>query len=942
MVQTNEGEQISQLIAGYIDIILKKRKEAEKTVPIETEEKVAIEEYVRPAKATNVGVVSVGQRQAMEKKIGNVMSANKTRVGSAQSQVIQYMSSGGIGQEMEKSGSHQALIRMLRNSLAIVSSASADLDSGIVLPPLGNDPASLQWKQQAINSNAESTASQIASNLSSFGSIVNLSYGDASSIDFETVGLNVSVVTTNYSHMSNGLKMLSALTDDVGDKESLLEAAKNIGKATGVFMEALLALIMGEATKEQIYASAHVVAISHSDLLALIGRLEVLEDSQNDLIGCARSVAHAVTEVVSNIKRISEGVSDQQIQLILASNAKSVAEAANQIVACSTIVSPVISIQFCFDQMMEASVIMQDSLARLAESLNLCNDTIDPHTLRDVVQNVEESIAKLIEKARQLGDQYSEDPMDAEYDQVVSSIDNMLDNISTTDGIITSAKDLTLSATQYVNALKKASLENVNDSERERLLLAARSLADATSKMVGAAKDAARYPADQERQVKLQKAISDIQTAANEASGPRLQAKVFSRLGKVLKAAMQSQSQLVVAARNAAASNRNQASQIQLNQTIKKLNDLAPAAMSSMKAHLANPDDPMTRTELFAAAKQIVPEISALIAAAKVAAPTASEAFLQTHLLGLAKQAASDLQHLEKATLHADEASTNLQLESALCRAETICNSLQMEGSPIKSFLIDDTEEHDSDFAQVQLAVNSKELQTHIISLIDATNRGDRKGAGSAANEAMNALQSASFSVSALKAADLQDAYKQGINRAALDVGSTLSALIEAAKMNLEAQSETLPKEELIKLADTATTAIEEMVSQLPVQKELAKAISVIEDIDMQALTVSDSDKIQPYTISQSKLEASATSFIKSSNALSTALRGSATDVQVGAQVFISDFQSLASAIKLCSQSCDDSAVALKLKTLSETIGKESKSLLFSVKSSASDPHNPK
>ncbi|KAJ3413726.1 Talin-1 [Chytridiales sp. JEL 0842] len=938
VVQTPEGEQISQLISGYIEIILKKRKDAEKTVPIQTEQKIAVEEYVRPAKATAVGIASVGQRQAAEKKIGTVMSATKTRVGISQP-VVQYVTSPtNFGSDPEKSGAHQGLIRMLRNSLAVISSASNDLDAGIVIPPLGNDPASIQWKQNAINSNAESTASQIASNLSSFGSIVNLSYGDPGLMDFENVGLNVSVVTTNYSHMSNGLKMLSALTDDPNDKDSLLEAARAIGRATNAFLNSLLSLILGEATKEQIYTSAHVVSIAHSDMLALIGRLEVLEDSQNDLVGCARSVAHAVTEVVANIKRLSESVPDQQLQLVLASNAKGVAEAANQIVACATIVAPVVSVQFCLDQMMEASVLMQDALARLQESVSLCADSADPQSVHDVCQNVETAIAMMIEKARQLGDQYNDGPLDAEYDQVIMSMDNMLDNISTTDGIIVSAKDLTLSATQYVNALKKGSLETTDESERERLLLAARSLADATSKMVGAAKDAARYPTDQERQIKLQKAINDIQVSANDASGPRLQQKVFSRLGKSLKTAMQSQSQLVVAARNAAASNRNQASQIQLNQIIKKINELAPAAMSAVKGHHANPDDPMTRTELFAAAKQIVPEIAALIAAAKVAAPTASEAYLQTHLLGLAQQAASDLQQLEKATLHADEASTNLQMESALCRAETICTSLQLDASPIKAYGADEEDETDANTAQVQLVVNSKDLQGYIGNLIAATSRGDKKAAGSAANEAMNALQSASFSVSALKTSNIQDDYRFGINKAALQVGNTLSALIEAAKLNLESQSEALPKEELAKLAQSASQAVDEMVSNLPVQKELAKAISAVELFNAQEKPAEPDN--QPYALSQSKLEASVTSFMKTSNTLSTALRGSAAEIQVGTQAFVADFQNVMNAVRVCSWSSNDENVSVKLKSLSESIQKESKSLLLSVKASTSDPQN--
>ena len=64
-VQTTEGEQISGLISGYIDIILKKRKEMEKVVVEDEIEETSVEEYIKPTKATNfVSVVNPGQKIA--------------------------------------------------------------------------------------------------------------------------------------------------------------------------------------------------------------------------------------------------------------------------------------------------------------------------------------------------------------------------------------------------------------------------------------------------------------------------------------------------------------------------------------------------------------------------------------------------------------------------------------------------------------------------------------------------------------------------------------------------------------------------------------------------------------------------------------------------------------------------------------------------------------
>jgi talin len=58
-VQTTEGEQISQLIAGRL-LSFKKRKEMEKVIVEDEIEETSIEEYIKPTKATNfVSIVNL-------------------------------------------------------------------------------------------------------------------------------------------------------------------------------------------------------------------------------------------------------------------------------------------------------------------------------------------------------------------------------------------------------------------------------------------------------------------------------------------------------------------------------------------------------------------------------------------------------------------------------------------------------------------------------------------------------------------------------------------------------------------------------------------------------------------------------------------------------------------------------------------------------------------
>ncbi len=69
-VQTTEGEQISQLIAGYIDIILKRRQRRERFGDDGNEEEAMEEDLVTPGRAiTMVGLPGPNYNKAMS---GNV------------------------------------------------------------------------------------------------------------------------------------------------------------------------------------------------------------------------------------------------------------------------------------------------------------------------------------------------------------------------------------------------------------------------------------------------------------------------------------------------------------------------------------------------------------------------------------------------------------------------------------------------------------------------------------------------------------------------------------------------------------------------------------------------------------------------------------------------------------------------------------------------------
>jgi hypothetical protein len=124
---------------------LKKRKEAEKVIAEPIKEQVAVEDYIKPGKASHMGFHAIAQRQATESKVGNLATVKSSRpiYGQLSSQSQSIGGSQSLALLDEMNGAQQSLLQTLKNSITIIVGASSDLEIGIQLPPLGNDAASL-------------------------------------------------------------------------------------------------------------------------------------------------------------------------------------------------------------------------------------------------------------------------------------------------------------------------------------------------------------------------------------------------------------------------------------------------------------------------------------------------------------------------------------------------------------------------------------------------------------------------------------------------------------------------------------------------------------------------------------------------------------------------------------------------------------------------------
>ncbi|KAJ1537201.1 Talin-1, partial [Nowakowskiella sp. JEL0078] len=927
-VQTNEGEAISQLISGYIDIILKKRKEAVKAVEAIEEEHATVEEYIKPAKATNVGVVTASQKQAVETRINTpavILEGNRPGYNrSLPGQMVMFRSTNA----MEISGPQQALLHNIMKSLANVHGAANDLSIPMLLPPMGDDPASKHWKQQTSDVQAENITSQIASHLAAIGSLINQTSNDPEDFDSDLMGANISTLGSNIGQISQATKMLLAISDTQRN-DSLLDAVRELARTTARVLDVLQPVIAGDSGCQEFFGGCRDIAIVSSDLLSRISKLDVKDERQLEIIDAAKAVARAGAEMVANAKNVSNATSIAETQQQILMDAKICGESIAVLVACAGSVCPTMNAPLCFEQLMTSVVLLRDVIACLADSSESCTSAKFLQQLRDTMQKVEDSILRLIDLAKNCeGEKLSE--LDKAYDGVIEYADIMKENSLDVEGIVASAKNLTLAATQFVNSLKQKAVQVSDVREKARFVNCARNLADSTSKMVSAAKEAARAVSDVEKQNKLISAMDDLKHAANEAAGSGLRERNFSKLAKASRDVLSATTQLTNAARSASGSNRNQTSQLLLNQNSRALNDVVPTLVTALKNYQQFPKDTISQMKLLNASKQILIPGNVLTSNAKSASATISDTSLQIQLINCVKQTTEALSNLSKACGHSEELSAGLEVQGALDSVKTIQSELLEAKDNSRS--LKPLKSQTAESVQLEMASSIKAIQTSINQLSSAATEGAEKQTGVISTDLVSYLQTLSFASKGLAAIETDSDTKIEILGAAVNVADALSALIGISRNAVEDHSQ---RDIVNSYAKKSAESLTGILSTLPGHRYIERTIHMVK-----SFAEVTQNKVSPpiiklkdsFQATQSKLQVSGGSLIISTNNLVNACRGTPGEFQNGTLTFESSYEQLAEAINVFSFKTKDSIVGENLLKIADTISSTSIQFLNNIK----------
>ncbi|XP_016086932.1 talin-2-like [Sinocyclocheilus grahami] len=387
-VQTTEGEQISQLIAGYIDIILKKKQSKDRFGLDGDEESTMLEESVSPKKSTilqqqfnRVGRVehgSVALPGIMRSgSIGGPDTFNMGTMPSAQQQITTGQMHRGHMPPL--SLAQQALMGTINTSMQAVQQAQADLGEVDNLPPLGQDMASRMWVQNKVDESKHEIHSQVDAITAGTASVVNLTAGFVCSF----------------------LRSGELPCGPDQPRQTVLSAASSIGQASG-------------------------------DLLKQMGEGETDERFQDIMMNLAKAVANAAAMLVLKAKNVAQVAEDTALQNRVITAATQCALSTSQLVACTKVVSPTISSPVCQEQLVEAGRLVERSVEGCVKACHAASE--EGELIRQVnmaAGAVSQALSDLLQHVRHYAS--CGEPI-GRYDQATDTIMTVTENIFTSMG----------------------------------------------------------------------------------------------------------------------------------------------------------------------------------------------------------------------------------------------------------------------------------------------------------------------------------------------------------------------------------------------------------------------------------------------------------------------------------------------------------------------------
>lgn len=369
---------------------------------------------------------------------------------------------------------------------------------------------------------------------------------------------------------------------------------------------------------------------------------------------------------------------------------------------------------------------------------------------------------------------------------------------------------------------------------QQRLLSAAKDLADATAQMVEAAKLCASRPHDRESQDALKRAAEHLRSTTQSAVGTTIKRKMIKRLENAAKHAAATTTQCIAASQGVGPHNTNSLSQDELMDSCKGVADVIPRLVEGVKMSMQNPDSAMAQLNLINNAEQFLVPSSRLYMSTRSALPTVSNQASQLQLSNSSKQMDNALRELRACIGKAHQVCGALEIEASADLIDSLQQELDEFKNSAHSYSLKPMPGENLESATLLLNTTSKSVSSTVAHLISAAGEGNEDLTNRAARDTANALRDYTAAVRGV-AANTKDKAGQTriIDQAQLVMAKSARLVLEAQRA-MQNPMDPVKDQKLNMAGKEVNQALGGAMSCLPGQEEVEETINQITNWNQQ------------------------------------------------------------------------------------------------------------
>jgi talin len=381
----------------------------------------------------------------------------------------------------------------------------------------------------------------------------------------------------------------------------------------------------------------------------------------------------------------------------------------------------------------------------------------------------------------------------------------------------------------------KSEAEGVGDKDLQRRLLAAsKQLADATTRLVDAAKLCAAQPQDPNRRQAMRDAAVNIRDLAQQTTYEDEKIHHLKKLETLAKRVASASTQTISASQTAAPSNANQGSQQNLLDQCRIVADRLSRLIQAIKLTSLNPNDQLATAQLIQNCEDIIYPAEELVNAAKAAVPTVQDPAAANRLRESANNLSIAVGELRSGLNKVKELyppSAEVNVDAAMSVIQSLERDLDAFKRAAQTGALVPIPEETASIAGSRLQASAKQVSSATVQLLNASTQADESFIADATQNVARSLQDLSAAARGVAAAIPDDRQSQlRMLDSAQEVVERSAYLVDSVREAFGKSGDPVVQSKLVDAAREVANALNRCLNCLPDHRDITKAIKTIEE----------------------------------------------------------------------------------------------------------------